>query len=415
MFRRALLLAGAVALIAPVSAVALSSAPSAGASYSIVPWPPTLPAYVGFTPQSYGAAISDDGYYAAGYSWGTDPYGGGLEHGITFTVSNMESHDLGTLDNADYDWSQALGVNDEGTAVGFDIPGSTVGNPTDLPVEWKGGTIVDLAPTGEQGEALGIDDNGNAVGYLIGYDGDQNAQPVIFDNGGGISKLTGPADPYTPNPFYYANAISKEGQVVGEAAVSSPTPQVAAVEYNLLGLPATVLNGPAGTVYNSAMAISNNDAYIVGTSSSSEEGSGYEAVQYQLGGTGKLLGILPGYTQSFATDVNDSDVAVGYSQPADFQSAADWEATMFAGGKVIDLNSLLPADSGWKLLTANAIDDNGTIVGEGLYNGAYRGFSMTVNVQRPPNSGLGGLLSGLTGLLGSVLQINLTTGPQPIS
>jgi probable HAF family extracellular repeat protein len=36
---------------------------------------------------------------------------------------------------------------------------------------------------------------------------------------------------------------------------------------------------------------------------------------------------------------------------------------------MIDLNSLLPADSGWQLTEAKAINDSGQIVGYGIYNG----------------------------------------------
>jgi hypothetical protein len=40
----------------------------------------------------------------------------------------------------------------------------------------------------------------------------------------------------------------------------------------------------------------------------------------------------------------------------------------------VDLNSLIPPNSGWKLRMANAINDRGQIVGRGLLNGQKRGF-----------------------------------------
>ena len=44
---------------------------------------------------------------------------------------------------------------------------------------------------------------------------------------------------------------------------------------------------------------------------------------------------------------------------------------------MVDLNTLLPADSGWVLLSANAINDAGQIVGEGTLDGEPRAFLLT--------------------------------------
>ena len=41
---------------------------------------------------------------------------------------------------------------------------------------------------------------------------------------------------------------------------------------------------------------------------------------------------------------------------------------------MVDLNSLLPADSVWTLVQANAINDNGWITGRGTFNGQSHGF-----------------------------------------
>ena len=45
---------------------------------------------------------------------------------------------------------------------------------------------------------------------------------------------------------------------------------------------------------------------------------------------------------------------------------------------MIDLNSLLPAGSGWTLDEATAINDRGQIVGEGYYHGVECGFLCSV-------------------------------------
>jgi probable HAF family extracellular repeat protein len=42
-----------------------------------------------------------------------------------------------------------------------------------------------------------------------------------------------------------------------------------------------------------------------------------------------------------------------------------------------DLNSLLPANSGWELTTANAINEQGQIVGSGKKDGQTKAFLLT--------------------------------------
>jgi probable HAF family extracellular repeat protein len=52
-------------------------------------------------------------------------------------------------------------------------------------------------------------------------------------------------------------------------------------------------------------------------------------------------------------------------------------AFIYTNGKMTDLNTLIPANSGWELDTASAINDNGWIVGQGSINGQYHGFLLT--------------------------------------
>jgi probable HAF family extracellular repeat protein len=73
---------------------------------------------------------------------------------------------------------------------------------------------------------------------------------------------------------------------------------------------------------------------------------------------------------SYAYGVNDSGEVVGYSWLAD----GDQQAFLYTGGTMLDLNSLIPTNSGWELLTAYGINDSGQITGEGLYNGQLSAF-----------------------------------------
>jgi probable HAF family extracellular repeat protein len=49
-----------------------------------------------------------------------------------------------------------------------------------------------------------------------------------------------------------------------------------------------------------------------------------------------------------------------------------------------DLNTLIPANSGWFLQEARGINDAGQIVGSGWNNGQYRAFVLTPRFQLLP-------------------------------
>ena len=79
-----------------------------------------------------------------------------------------------------------------------------------------------------------------------------------------------------------------------------------------------------------------------------------------------------------AASMNDHNVVVGVSPQVQGQpdSAVRWLTT---GGKiqVQDINTLIPANSGWHLDEADFINNNGTIVGQGTLNGVSTAFYLT--------------------------------------
>lgn len=84
-------------------------------------------------------------------------------------------------------------------------------------------------------------------------------------------------------------------------------------------------------------------------------------------GTCTNLPLLPGTAASAggaAEAINTAGTIVGRSGAASSSTAVEWKA-----GKVINLNSLLPAGSGWVLSDAFAINTAGQIVGSGTLNG----------------------------------------------
>jgi probable HAF family extracellular repeat protein len=88
------------------------------------------------------------------------------------------------------------------------------------------------------------------------------------------------------------------------------------------------------------------------------------------------LGTLGGTnSSSYAYGINNNGQVVGRSSTT---SNAYGEAFLYSGGKMTDLNNLIPANPGWTLTQANAINDSGQIVGFGFNpSGQTHAFLLT--------------------------------------
>ncbi|MCW3097641.1 MAG: extracellular repeat protein family [Chthonomonadaceae bacterium] len=78
------------------------------------------------------------------------------------------------------------------------------------------------------------------------------------------------------------------------------------------------------------------------------------------------LPALPGAKQTEACGINEAGTVVGISGNRAFVWTAE--------GGITDLNALMPAECGWTLTRANAINAGGAIVGQGLFHGQRRAF-----------------------------------------
>jgi PEP-CTERM motif len=149
--------------------------------------------------------INDRGRTAAGY-WTTDPAGATGQ--IAGTVSGGPSFTSPTFTNINKllpknDNSQATGVNDAGTVVGFFQEGPNFTAFVD-----KRGAITSFQVPGSMStQALGVNDLGEIVGDYIGADGEMFG---FLDNGGTFSTI---------NPLgatsSTANGINDLGRIVG--------------------------------------------------------------------------------------------------------------------------------------------------------------------------------------------------------
>jgi len=113
------------------------------------------------------------------------------------------------------------------------------------------------------------------------------------------------------------------------------------------------------------------------------------------GGIMKDIGTLPGYEFSVAQFINEKgcvvgDVFTGALYKPIFEGgslAPTSHGVLYSDGVLIDVNALIPADSGWELKTANDINDKCQIVGAGYYKGSKY---LTAYILTPPGVALTG-------------------------
>lgn len=138
----------------------------------------------------------------------------------------------------------------------------------------------------------------------------------------------------------------------------------------------------------------NNSNMLVGTTGSDPGNGNYaHAFLYEHDtGTFTELGTLNGGLTSSAADINENNQVVGSSWLSPTLTSLylpdQYHAFLWEAGGMTDLNTLIPADSGWVLTAATAINDQGDIVGQGLLGGRMHGFLLTTDqtTSLPPSA-----------------------------
>jgi probable HAF family extracellular repeat protein len=87
--------------------------------------------------------------------------------------------------------------------------------------------------------------------------------------------------------------------------------------------------------------------------------------------------------------INDLGQIVGNYRFYDSSNNRRQHACLYQNGSMIDLNDLLPPNSGWELHSANKINNKGQICGYGTHNGLTRAFLMTLPPALVPDGGGG--------------------------
>jgi probable HAF family extracellular repeat protein len=251
---------------------------------------------------------------------------------------------------------QAFAINAAGTAVGVVIP---PGRFTEHAARWKPqGEVTDLGllPGGDDSPARDINAEGDVVGTSTIGQG-LNTHAFLYPAGGTAMKDLGTLDGGSSSAAY---AINNKGQVVGVANTADPQVFRLAFLYS----DGTMSSLGSFDGQHSEAHDVNDNGIAVGLGFVGNPLGPFHAARFQLGTTPLDLGTLSGGTFSSAEGINNLGQIVGYSYTTQFGGTHAFLWTDATG--MLDLNDLLPANSGWILGDATAIDDHGDITGWGV-------------------------------------------------
>ena len=323
--------------------------------------------------------------------------------------------DLGTLGG---DASAAYGINDKGQVVGWASTNAAGAEPTIHAFLWTDGKMQDLDtvpnlenPPGT--EAHAVNNRGEVAGGIAPRMGLSDAKGWLWRNG--KLQIIG-SDVLAVNDAGQALAvIDNRHTIIWRSGRTSELPSVPGFRFTV------------------ASALNNRGDLAGYCENDSNDIRGF----VRLHGSVFLMGALPGQNNSRAVAVNDHGQVIGMSRNEFYsreQTAAGvitttsgthssraffWQngqmtdlgdrevsalgsqgqvlgsyfqygperttvtlkAFLWQDGRFTDLDTLIDANSGWKLEDATAINNKGQIAGMGVYNGKERAFLLTPDSQ----------------------------------
>jgi probable HAF family extracellular repeat protein len=361
--------AGAAILLAPGLAAA--------SGYSVA-------VFRGTTFNGHSLGMTGDGINASGNIVGEGAVdfmsGGQLEgdnHGLLVSAGALvDLHDLDNDANVRFgDGSRAVAVNASNLIVGWSYNATSVGGDVfQRPVAWQNGQIHDLGvfPHATTGYADVEATNVNTSGQIVGFALCDCSFPTVAwtIQGKTVTNL-----PTLGGAEAEAWGINDAGQIVGAADIAT-----AGITHAALWQSGTVrdLGALPGGQFSEAVSI-NASGVAVGFSTLAETESGVKldfgdrhAVVFHDGVLTDLTPDLPFNNDAFATGINVHGLIVG---------ARAGRAFVWQNGVGTDLNTLIPANAGITLTSANGINDAGQIVGTGQVAGSSNPVAFVLTPQ----------------------------------
>lgn len=223
----------------------------------------------------------------------------------------------------------------------------------------------------------------NELGVIVG----NSNRAFSYTSGGGYVEFSALNGSTTAN----ASAINENNWVVGssQAEVSPGVNQTRATVWKPDGtkLNLDILDIPGQEDTTSVAFGVNDNNEVVGYFGNV---LAFSHAFYWSESTGMIDLGAPGGRSSFANDINNSGMIVGY---ASFSANPQQQAYLWYQGMAYNLNDFLPQGSGWVLNEAYGINEVGDIVGRGTFNGQTQAFLL--RVPEPGSLALLGLLSVL--------------------
>jgi probable HAF family extracellular repeat protein len=307
-----------------------------------------------------------------------DPNVGWTMHGTLWAHGQMI--DLGTLDGGLI--SLTTSVNDSAEVAGFALntipdPYSMFGVNQTRAYRWKNGVMKDLGTLGgPDAMALRINERGQIAGnsYInsdlsdfcgLRTGGFLWAHRKMTDLGGVGGTCTTISD------------MNNRGQIVGGSLLAGDQAQHGFLWQN--GKMTDL--GTLGGNFASAVAI-NEAGDVVGLQTLPGNDSIFHAALWKRG-TIFDIGALQTGGCSLATSVNSHLQVVGINtSDCSFDDPSLRAIISYGGGPAIDLNTLIPADSGVELRNASIINERGEIVAVGVYPDGNHGPVLLIPCER---------------------------------
>jgi probable HAF family extracellular repeat protein len=245
---------------------------------------------------------------------------------------------------------ESLTHNNLDEAAGYASQGNGVFHAT----AWNhDGTVSDLLALNgfDSSLASGINDSGTVVGVSFSSQNLAVQSGFKWTQATGMQAIDGAAT---------ATSINSAGDISGM------TPDSRAAIFTTEG---TTIN--LGTLGDFSIALAVNDSRHAVGYSPLQSGGPVHAFFYN--GVLQDLGTIQPGSNTTAASLNNADIVVGSSNLAGHSVPWVWSATT----GMQDLNSLISPDSGWVLVTATSVDQEGSIVGAGIVAGAVHGFLLT--------------------------------------